>query len=107
MNGDSEKWERVSIELPPGWHDVLVKLAGLSGLKLKYLYTLAVDRLLADSDIHMVIEDAWTTERQAKSDLARVARSYTVADMEERFREEIKKNEDSAARSRKKKALGK
>ena len=103
MNGETQKWDRVSIELPPGWHDVLVKLSDLSGLKLKYLYTLAVERLLVDSDIRRVIEDAWTTERHTRGDLGRVAGSYTAAEMEERFREAMKTKDASPSKNRKKK----
>lgn len=103
MNGETEKWDRVSIELPPGWHGVLVKLSDLSGLKLKYLYTLAVERLLVDSDIRRVIEDAWTTERRTRSDLGRVGRSFTAAGLEERFRKAMKTKDASPSKTRKKK----
>ena len=103
MNGEAEKWDRVSIELPPGWHAVLVKLSDLSGLKLKYLYTLAVERLLDDSDLRRVIEDAWTTDRRTKTDLAQVGRGYTPAKLEERYRQAIKTKDASPSKNRKKK----
>ena len=103
MSRNLEEWQRVPIELPRGWHDVVRKLSDERGPKMKYFYTLAVRRLLADPDILRVIADAWDTQRDTEADLGRVARVFTVAELEKRLIEAKKKEDASDSKSRKKK----
>lgn len=100
MSRKSEEWQRVPIELPRGWHDVLHTLSDERGPKMKYFYTLAVRRLLSDPDILRVVADAWDTQRETQTDLGRVARLFTVAEIEERLFDAKKKEDASDSRKR-------
>ena len=84
MSNESHGWEKRSVELPPGWHAAVLKLSELTGVKLKYLYSVAVDRLLAESDVAGIEEAAWTLQRRSRKDLGRVASSHNAAAIERR-----------------------
>ena len=72
MQNRGEIWERRSIELPPGWHDVLTELSRLSGVKLKYLYSVAINQMLTDADFDQIVKAAWDLHRQTGEDITRV-----------------------------------
>ena len=84
MSIDRGKWEKRGIELPPGWHDVLLKISEVTGVSLKYLYTVAVDRLLSDDDIKGIGKEAWDVRRDTSTDLEEVSARHTVEAFEKR-----------------------
>ncbi len=71
-------WDRPSIELPPGWHALLQELSDVTGVKLKYLYTLAVEQLLANINVQRVSNKAWKIQREAGEDLDGVGERHTA-----------------------------
>ena len=87
MSSEHETWEKRGIELPPGWHAALLKLSELTGVSLKYLYTVAIDRLLTDADVEGVEEAAWNIQRRAKKDLQRVGARHTPGDVEKKHQQ--------------------
>lgn len=84
MTSKREGWEKRGIELPPGWHGAMLKLSELTGVSLKYLYTLAVDRLLADASIEGVEEAAWNIQRLARKELSELSQRHTAEQVEKR-----------------------
>ncbi len=79
------KSEKLTIELPPGWHGAMQKLSEKTGVSLKYLYTLAVDRLLSDPKTEAVEEAAWDIERRMRKDLQALAARHTANQIAERY----------------------
>jgi len=72
MYDEGEIWERRSIELPPGWHGVMTELAQAGRVKLKYLYSVAIDRMLRQGDFDRIVKAAWDLDQQAREDIRRV-----------------------------------
>lgn len=89
------KPEKLTVELPPGWHGAMQALAEKTGVSLKYLYTLAVDRLLADPDAHGVEEAAWEIERRMRKNLRSLGARHTADEIARRY-SDIEEQEKSA-----------
>ena len=68
--------DRRSIELPPGWHDVMTALLARSGVALKYLYAAAIDGLLAKGDFDVIKDEAWILDESARTNLDAVGARY-------------------------------
>jgi hypothetical protein len=77
METDPSIWEKRGIEIPPGWHAAMKRLSALSGVGLKYLYAVALDRLMSDPDIDGVSEAASSLQRISRKDLRDLARRHT------------------------------
>ena len=73
-----KRWGRPSIELPPGWHALLVELSDATDVSLKYLYTLAVDQLLAKINIERIARKGWIIRQETGQNLERVGARYTA-----------------------------
>lgn len=93
MDSKDVSWDKRSIEIPPGWHEAMHKLSDLTGVGLKYLYTLALDRLLSDDGFETIEEAGSSLQRRSKKDLTTVSECHTAQSIESRF-------EKSSARSR-------
>ncbi len=74
-------WDRRTIELPPGWHDLIKELKNEAQptLKMKYIYTLAVEQMLAGGDVEAIVEGAWKLERECREDLSAVENRHAKA----------------------------
>lgn len=91
------EWDRRSIEIRPGWHAVVQELSVQTGVSLKYLYTMAVDRLLTKVDIERMTKEAWDLQRDTKRDLAAVAARHTPDSIPKRLQ-----GKDAGSRRKKK-----
>jgi DNA polymerase elongation subunit (family B) len=81
-----EKWEKLSIELPPGWHAAMQTIARLTGgVPLKCLYALAIDQFLAKLDRGKIEDAAWLMHRSARKDVSAVAARHSAAEVEKRL----------------------
>lgn len=87
-----EKSEKLTVELPPGWHAAMQALAEKTGVSLKYLYTLAVDRLLADCDTHAVEEAAWDMERRMRKNLSGLGARHSADEIARRYSDQRKRD---------------
>lgn len=93
-------WDRRTIELPPGWHELINELAkgAQPKLRMKYIYTLAVEQLLASDDLGAIVERAWEIERECRENLDAVgkrhAKAFRVAI--ERYRKDKRRQDESA-----------
>ncbi len=74
-------WDRRTIELPPGWHELINELArgGQPRLRMKYIYTLAVEQLLASGAMGAIVERAWEIERECREDQDAVGKRHAKA----------------------------
>lgn len=74
-------WDRRTIELPRGWHELIKELAtgAQPKLKMKYLYTLAVEAVLTSDDVEGIVERAWQIERECRADLGAVEKRHAKA----------------------------
>ncbi len=93
-------WDRPAIELPPGWHKLIGELAreGPQDLKMKYVYTLAVFRLLTTEDIGSIVEEAWEIERECREHLDAVAQRPVKSFQQamQRYRDKKRKEAEAA-----------
>ncbi len=81
-------WEKPSIELPPGWHSAMQELANLTGdVPLKYVYAVAIDRFLSDSDLESIEDAVWAMQRRSRKDLGQVAARHTAEDVQNRHKD--------------------
>ena len=63
------KWEKLSVELPPGWHETMQKISELCGeVPLKYLYAIAIDQFLSNGDLAAIEEAAWDMHRKSRKE---------------------------------------
>ncbi|HUU98253.1 MAG TPA: hypothetical protein VM487_21175 [Phycisphaerae bacterium] len=84
METDPNIWEKRGIEIPPGWHATMKRLSALTGVGLKYLYALALDRLMSDPDFSGLSEAASSLQRISRKDLRDLARRHTVEALNKR-----------------------
>jgi len=86
MNAN-EKWEKLSVELPPGWHEAMQSVAKLTGdVPLKYLYAVAIDQFLSGSDLAAITDAAWEMHRQSKTNLPEISSRYDAKELEKRLK---------------------
>ncbi len=97
-----EKSEKLTVELPPGWHGAMQKLSEKTGVSLKYLYTLAVDRLLSDPKAEAVEEAAWDIERRMRKDLQALGARHTANQIAERYTDSANPDKKGSKRKDKK-----
>jgi hypothetical protein len=81
-----ETWEKLSIELPPGWHAAMQTVAKLTGgVPLKCFYAIAVDQFLTKLDPNKIEEEAWVMHRQGRKDIGEIASRHSAAEIETRL----------------------
>ena len=78
--------QKLTIELPPGWHAAMQEIADATGVSLKYLYSLAVDRFLSDRDVEGVDKDAWALEKGMRKDLKGLASKHKKETLQKRYK---------------------
>ena len=61
------------------------RISKTTGVSLKYLYTLAVDRLLGDTDAKGVEEAAWEIERRMRQDLRGLSAKHMPDEIGKRY----------------------
>jgi hypothetical protein len=101
MYEKAEAWERRSIELPPGWHALITKLSKHGRVNLKYLYSVAIDRMLTKGDFDQIVEAALDLERRARRDVARVGARHRRETIEKWSQEYERSQAEDATRPRK------
>ena len=80
------KPEKLTFELPPGWHAAMLEISNATGVSLKYLYTLAVDRLLSDRDVVCINKDAWDLVQNMRKDLRGVGSKHKKEALQKRYK---------------------
>ena len=89
METETTPWDKRSIEIPPGWHKAMRRLSASTGVALKYLYSVALDRLLRDENFEIIEEEASVLQRRARKDLTEVSGSHTPETVEKRARKVV------------------
>ena len=102
MKNDPYPWEKRGVEIPPGWHASMKKLSKLTGVGLKYLYALALDRLLSEKDYEQIGEAASVLQRRCRQDLDQVAERHTSEIVEARYKAKKPKPKSAKKTQRKK-----
>ena len=93
MDGEPKpKWYRCSTELPPGWHEGVGAVAEACGMKLKYVYMVAVDRLLREKDASGVADAVWQMQRGTATNFKGISASHSVDELRKRYRSVMEKN---------------
>ena len=101
MYETANAWERRSIELPPGWHALITKLSKHGRVNLKYVYSVAIDRMLSKGDFGDIVEAALELERRAKRDVARVGACHRPETLEKWSQEYERSQAEDVTRPRK------
>ena len=82
-----EKWQKLSVELPPGWHETMQKIAELAGgIPLKYVYAVAIDEFLSSGDLAAIEEAVWAMHRRSRKDPSKVSSLHNVGEIEKRLK---------------------
>lgn len=82
-----EKWDKLSVELPPGWHETMQKVSELCGdVPLKYLYGVAIDQFLTNGDLATIEEAAWAMHRHSKKDVSKISSLHKAGEIEKRLK---------------------
>lgn len=77
--------KKLTFELPRGWHAAMQQISDNTGVSLKYLYSLAVDRLLSDMDAKGVEEAAWEIERRMRQDPRALSARHSPDEVGKRY----------------------
>ncbi|MCG8408058.1 MAG: hypothetical protein MI923_22900 [Phycisphaerales bacterium] len=93
--------ERITITLPPGWHAAMQEIADATGVSLKYLYSLAVDRFLGERDVEGVDKDAWALLQDMRKDLKGVASKHKKEALQKRYKPIKERSRRDSKRQRK------
>ena len=91
MDTDAKSWDKRAIEVPPGWHAAMKRLSVLTGMSVKYLYALALDRLMSDADLDGMADAASKLQRMGRRNLQDLSALHTADTLNKRYEKRSKR----------------